>query len=74
MKIKIVRGQGKTRCPTKSGPGRMPSFRNVHFPPGTKLIRRFIDQATGENHTYRKDLLNITGKVLRTRRHVDSGE
>ena len=33
------------------------------MPAGTKLIRRFIKQARGENNTYRADLQIIRAKV-----------
>lgn len=36
-----------------------------HNPPGTKLIKRFIKRSRGEALEYRKDLLRMTGEILR---------
>lgn len=56
--------EDKSRHPTKSGPGRMhvKPIATPDHPAGTKLIRRFIRDARGENISYRKDYLARTGR------------
>ena len=53
---------------TKKGPGR--KHDSIEFPAGTKLIRRFIKDATGENHEYRKDLQRIADANVKLDRRI----
>lgn len=56
-------GRGKYQHATKSGPGRRPVARMDRIrPTGSKMLRRFIRDARGENVAYRKQYLAMTGK------------
>lgn len=59
-------GHGRASNPTRKGPGRrrMPlkgPEAHVH-PAGTKLVKRFIRDAKGENVGYRRLYASLTGK------------
>ena len=57
-----VDGRGRLLNATKGGSGRRGSRR--HNPPGTKLVRRFVRDAAGENQSYRMDYFRRTGHEL----------
>lgn len=45
------------------------SNRGKHNPPTTKLIKRFIKQAQGENTDYRRDLQTLLGMEATDRKY-----
>lgn len=56
-------GHGKYQNGTKAGPGRRPlGWTGTMHPPGTKLVRRFIRDAKGEQIAYRRLYAALAGK------------
>lgn len=56
-------GHGKYHHGTKKGPGRRPlGWTGTMHPTGTKLVRRFIRDAKGEQVAYRTLYARLTGK------------
>ena len=53
----------RNRSHTRKGPGLMAHSKRSPHPPGSKLVRRFIRDAQGENHAYRKIYLALTGRT-----------
>lgn len=57
----------KNWCTTKKGPGRTSVCNFKHYrpnPAGTKLVKAFIKNATGEAIAYRRTLAELTGIPL----------